>query len=147
MGLKSREPRNKYKDISYGIPDAAKLTLRKNKKIVYSMTLKPVKPDRMSIKINRKAKNPNKIVFGKIENFGNRLEVCAYKNEVKPHPMWRDNPEKAKLEGIPKIYPKTFFLFLNGEHIQMQIDDWRRLYRIFNRVGHYFGILGRKRQK
>lgn len=147
MGLKSREPRNKYKDMSFGIPDKARLTLIKNKKTVYSMTLKPVTPDRMSLRINRKAKNPDKIVFGKIENFGNRLEVCAYKNEVKVHPMWRDNPEMAKLEGIPKIYPKTFLIYLNGEYITMQIDDWRRLYRIWNRVGHYFGILGRKKHK
>ena len=147
MGLKAREPRHKYQDVNYGIPDKAKLTLTKNKKIVYSLSLKPVKPDRMSMKIGRKAKNPNKIVFGTINKLSSRLELCAYKNDVKPNPLWLKDPNKARLEGIPKIYPKTFLLFVNGEWITLDIDDWRRLYRIFNRIGHYFGILGRKKAK
>ena len=111
------------------------------------MTLKPVEKQRMSLDIKRKGKNPNKITFGKVTNFSDKLEFCAYKNEVKPNPMWLNDPTKAKLEGIPKIYPNKFLIFLNGEYIALDIDDWRKIYRIMNKIGHYFGVLGRKKAK
>jgi hypothetical protein len=72
-----------------------------------------------------KKRNPNKITFAILHDGKSTLEIAGYRNSD------RDK----------------FFIFLNGERLRCQIDDWRRMFRGLNRLGHHLGIYGRKRYK
>lgn len=143
----ANEPRKKYRDKEYTALDKAKITFYKGKKVTYSVSLKPSEAKRLYADIHRTEKNPLKTSFGIIKKGDDRLEFCMYHNVIKPPPDELPSNvidlRKKRTDSIPE----KWLLFLNGEHISLEIDDWRRMFRIMNKIGHYFGILGRKKRK
>lgn len=147
MSLEAHEPRKKYRDREYLRVEKANLTLKKGDKTVFSLSMKPSPKDNLFGKISRLEKNPDKISFGTITNYGNRLEFCAYMNTLLPNPSTVTDKKKAKMNPIKKLPPKRFLLFVNGEHITLDRDDWRKLFGILNKIGGYFGLQTKKRRK
>ena len=86
-----------------------------------------VKYHPLTVKTNNYSKNRSKykISHGKVSDGKNNLEIASYTNSNRI----------------------GFIVFLNGERLYCQIDEWRKFFRMFNRVGHYLGILGQKKRK
>lgn len=145
--MKANEPRKRYRDKEYTSLTKAKITFYKDKKVTYSVSLKPSEAQRLFADIKRTKKNPLKKSFGVIKKGDDRLEFCIYNQIIKPPPdeLPPDviDLRKKRTDSISE----KWLLFLNGEHISLEIDDWRRMYRIMNKIGHYFSILGRKKAK
>lgn len=147
MGLKGREPRKKYVKSSLILGTHAIVRILDGKKTKYTLSLKPSASGKVLAEKQIGARNPDKISFGIIEKQNVRLEFCAYKTTLKPNPNVSD-PNIKDISGITiKSYPKGFLLYVDQSWIWLDIDDWRRLFRIMNRIGHFFGVLGRKKAK
>lgn len=147
MGLEAREPKKKYREREYARPDKARLLLERDKKVLYSITLSPSKAYDMFSNIDRRTPNPLKITFGIVKSGNAQLEFCAYKNVLKPNRNIIDPNVTDLSKKITETTPQKWLIFVNGEYIALEIDDWRKCFRIMNKIGNYFGVLGRKKAK
>ena len=147
MALEANEPKKKYREREYARPDRARLVLEKDKKVLYSLTLNPSKAYDMFTNINRQAPNPAKITFGSIRYGSTHLEFCTYKNVLRPRKDTVDPNVIDLSKKFTETTPHKWFIFINGEYIGLEIDDWRKCFRIMNKIGNYFGVLGRKKAK
>ena len=145
--MKANEPRVKYRNKEHTSLDKAKITFYKGKKVTYSVSLKPSEAQRLFADIKRVERNPLKESFGVIKKGDDRLEFCIYHNIIKPPPDTLPPDVIDLRKKRTGSIPEKWLVFLNGEHISLEIDDWRRIYRIMNKIGGYFGILGRKKAK
>lgn len=79
--------------------------------------------DQTKVRKYKKTTNPSKKSFYKASDGRNRLEIYTYR-------------EKCR---------EVFFVSLNGETIALPPDEWRRIHRGNNKLGNFYGFLGKKK--
>lgn len=143
--MKAKEPRKKYQTLKWAHVTKAKIQLLEGDKVRYSLSITPKEAEKFTADIIRSKKNPLKVTFGVMQQSGNRIEFCAYKETLKKNPIYIDPEIKDISKPFLISTPKRWLVFLNGQHIALDIDDLRKLFRITLRMGNYFGLTGRKK--
>lgn len=80
-------------------------------------------PKTGKLEIMSKKQNPDKKSFGVFRDLYNRLEFGCYRGTYREH----------------------FVVWLNGEHIQLSPDKWRKFFRVLNKIGKFYGFLHPKK--
>lgn len=125
LNLKGKTGRKRYYPPISGKVDKAIITLQTDGKRAYSFTLTPEETQAIRAKIHYMKKNPEKISFGVITRYNDRIEFYSYRDKF-----------------------SDWWISVNMNQFKLDRDDWKKIFRIMNKIGHFLGLYkGKRRSK